>query len=233
MTTGVLLRIIARRWYVLVIALVVAGCAFVLMNRAGGAYVAQTNVMFIAPGTDAIGTFDDGYRDTLVNFAAAIERDFHDGKQTDRLAEHASLFGAGVSEGYQVVLPNSGGQWENSFATPALAVNVTGRSAAAVSSTMSRLLERIDSLARDRQLESNVAPENMILTDRLPAEAVISYVGSSRSTQARALVMLVAVSLCIASALAAWIDHRAGRRRLPAQITSSSLSLHPRKVRVP
>ena len=233
MTTGVLLRIFARRWYVLVIALVVAGFAFVLMNRAGGAYVAQTKVMFIAPGTDAIGTFNDGLRDTVVNFAAVIEREIHDGKQTDRLAEHASLFGAGVPEGYQVVLPNSGGQWENSFATPALAVSVTGPSAADVSSTMSRLLDRIDFLARDRQLESNVAPENMIVTDRLPTEAVISYAGSSLSTQARALVMLVAVSLGIASTLAVRIDHRARRHRPLAQTTSSPSTRHPRKVRVP
>ena len=232
MTSGALLRILARRWYVLVVALIVAGFAFVLMNRTGGAFVAETQVMFIAPGTDAIGTVDDGYRDTLVNFAATIEREFHDGKQADRLAEHASLFGSGVSDGYQVVLPNNGGQWENSFATPALSVSVTGPTAAEVSATMTTLLDRIDTLSYDRQIASNVAPENMILTERLPTDAAISYVGSSRSTQARAAVMLVAVCLGIAAAMAVAIDRRSSQRGSPAPISSSSFTPQSRKVRV-
>lgn len=231
MNTGALLRILARRWYVLIAAVIIAGFAFVFMARTGGAYVSEAQVVFIAPGTDAVGAFDEGYRDTLVNFAAAIEREFHNGEQSNRLAEHAPLFGAGVTQGYQVVLPNSGGQWENSFATPGLSVSVAGPSAEWVSATMSSLLERIDTLADERQVASGVAPENMIVTDHVPTELVISYIGSSRGTQARALLALAAVGLGVGAAAAVSIDRRALSRRSPAHVTSPP-PINPRKVRV-
>lgn len=213
MTSGALLRILARRWYVLLVGILVIAGAFVTMQRAGGAYTTQVSVIFVAPGNKGVGEIKAADLETLVDFAAVVEREYHDGKPTERLAENASLFGSGVAQGSQVLLPNSGTQWASSFARPALSVKVVGPSVGWVNARLQGILTRIDTIATERQTAAGVAQENLITTERTPIAARIDHVDSTLGTQARALVALTIVGLGLSASAAVALDRALARQR--------------------
>jgi len=208
-TAPALLRVLFRRWYIVLAVLAVAGMCFVLLDRAGGTYVSETKVVFVIPGSTAVGVFDDRKRDTLVEFVAAVELEVNRGEPPDRLAESAPLVGAGVRQGSQVVMPNTGGQWQYSFPDPVLSVRVAGSSPQEVRASLQRLLDRIDTVTADQQRGMDV--RDVISTERVPVEATVDYVGGSRRTQARALLAFGLVGLGLAAVAAVSVDRLAGR----------------------
>lgn len=214
MTTPDLIRVLLRRWQVVLAVVAVIAVSFAVLNRSGGTYVAETTVVFVIPGSAAVGVFDDRKRDTLVEFAAAVELEVNNGEPPDRLSPSAPLVGAGVSEGHQVVMPNTGGQWQFSFPEPVLSVRVTGTSPESVRETLSSLVEQIDTVTQNRQVGVN--GQDVISTERVPAEATVSHVGPSRRTQTRALLILGLVGLGLAGVAAVltdrFVDRHAGRR---------------------
>lgn len=228
MTAQALIRVLFRRWYVFLAVLAVIGFGFAALSRTGGAYAAETTVVFVVPGSAAVGVFDDRKRDTLVEFVGAVELEVNHGEPPDRLPESAPLFGAGVSQGYQVTMPNAGGQWQLSFPDPVLSVRVTGPSPDWVRATLATLLDRIDTVTENRQGTMNARVA--ISTDRVPAEATVSHVGPSRQTQLRALLVLGVVGPGLAAAAAVLVDRLAGRlskRRRHAEPLGPVLSSTP------
>lgn len=225
MTARALLGILFRRWYVVVVVLAVFAATFVTLDRAGGGYVSAAKVIFVMPGGAAVGVFDDRKRDTLVEFVAAIEVEVNEGKPPDRLSEAAPLFGAGYSEGTQVVMPNTGGQWQYSFPDPVLSVRVASPTPEQARATLTSLLDRIDTLAADRQSSMNT--RDLISTERVPDDTTVNYVGGSRRTQARALLALGLVGIGSAAVAAVLVDRVASRlSRSRRQTTSPGGSAH-------
>jgi hypothetical protein len=215
-TTFLLFRMLARRWYVVVAVFVLTGLAYTSIATTGGAYAAQADVVFVAPGTDSVGGFDERYRDSLVHFAEAVEREYHGGRTPIRLGDEAPLFGTGIDQGEQVLLPNTGSQWQVSYDSPRLSVDVVGPDPQWVRQRLGAVLDRVEALASERQQRSGVADSFLIRTDRAPREPVVEYVGSSRGAQVRALIALVAVSAGFAATLVVLID-RVVERRTPAR----------------
>ena len=213
MTVRTLFSILRRRWYIMVIGVGLAIVAFITMNRAGGVYTTEASVIFSPPGAAGVAPVSDGYQETLVAFTAAVEREYDNGREADRLAENATLYGAGVARGSQVLLPNSGGQWQTSFATPALDVKIVGPSPAWVQDELNRIVDRISSIARRQQAEQGVAAKNYITTALNPEQPDVSYVGSLKSTQARALAALLVLGLGLSAFAATLVDSVVARRR--------------------
>ncbi|TFD57448.1 hypothetical protein E3T43_08095 [Cryobacterium sp. Hh7] len=205
MTTRSLMQILARRWYVVIVVLMLTGLVYFTLARPGS-YSSQVQVVFVAPGDVALAPFNDQRRETLVSFAAAIESEMNNGRPTDRLAELAPLFGAGVDQGYQVLLPNRGGQWQYSFPDPVLTVRAVGPSPEWVITTVDGLVTRIDALVTDRQQNSGVAVVDFIHTEQVPNDTAVDYFGSSTSARTRALVSLLLVGLALSSFLAVMFD---------------------------
>jgi hypothetical protein len=228
LTALALLRSAGRRWYVVLVGLAVTVLCYSLLSHSGGAYSTQTSVLFVSPGDKGFGEINDGNLNSLIDFAAVVERKIHDGEPSDRLAENASLYGSGISKGDQVLLINSGSQWENSFGTPALAIKVVGPSAAWVSNRLDEITSRILRISQTSQIDAGVKTENMIATQLVPSTSAVGYIGSTRSTQARGLVALLAVggglSLAAAVGLDRLISRRSRRSFIPAAV-------HPRAPR--
>ena len=211
MTTRSLLAIIGRRWYILLVGVAAAGVAF-LMLRSDGVYTTQARVAFVSPGISDVGQTDDGQLETLTAFAAAVEREYHDGKQSDRLAENATLYGAGIDQGVQALLPNTGGQWQMSFANAAIDISVVGPTPEWVLQQRDAAVDRVQQIALRQQEESGVPPKNRITTLVIPASQV-GHVGPTRSTQARAAGVLLLLGLSLSAAAAAVVDGVVSRRR--------------------
>lgn len=214
MTTRRLLRILSGRWYVAVVVLTLTGLLYVTLARAGSAYVSEAQVVFTAPGDVAVAPFNDQRRETLVSFVAAIESELNNGRPTDRLAESAPLFGAGVNQGYQVLLPNAGGQWQYSFPDPVLTIRVVGPNSQWVTSTVASLVTRINVLVADRQHDSGVGSADSIHTAQVPDVIAVDQVGSSTATRARALVSLLLVGLGVSAYLAVMVDRWSQKEKM-------------------
>lgn len=229
MTTSLLVRMLVRRWYIPVAVFVLAGLAYTSVAATGGAYAAQTDVVFLAPGTDSVGGFDERYRDSLVHFAEAVEREYHRGRTPIRLADEPPLHGTGIDQGEQVVLPNTGSQWQVSFDSPRLSVDVVGPDPEWVRDRLAGVLDRVEALALERQQHSGVADSFLIRTDRAPREPVVHFVGSSRGAEVRALIAILAVSAGLAAALTVFVE-RTVDRRTPARRPTRSPS-HEGSVR--
>jgi hypothetical protein len=227
-TTRTLLGIVGRRWYVVLLGALLPIVVF-LMMRTDGAYTTQARVAFIAPGISDVGQTDDGQLETLTAFAAAVERVYHDGKTSDRLAENATLYGAGVSQGVEVLLPNTGGQWQMSFANAAIDISVVGPSPEWVLAQRQSAIERIQQITRVQQQKSGVDPDAIITTLVIPASQV-GHVGATRSTQARAGLILMVIGLSLSTSAAALLDGAISRHRRRRSLSVSSPLMAARPV---
>ncbi|TFB89348.1 hypothetical protein [Cryobacterium luteum] len=205
MTTRNLLQILARRWYVVIVVLIATGLLYATLARPGS-YYSEVQLVFVAPGDVALAPFNDQRRETLVAFAAAIASEMHNGRPTDRLAERAPLFGAGVDQGYQVLLPNRGGQWQYSFPDPVLMIRAVGPTPQWVTTTVDGLVTRITALVADRQRGTGVPIVDAVHIERVPNETTVNFVGSSAGAHARALASLLLVGLAVSAFLAVTVD---------------------------
>ena len=223
LTTPELLRVLRRRWHVIAGGLVAVGLIFLVLLRSGGAYVTQNAIIFVPPGGLALDHVDEGYRGSYVNFAAAVERRLLEGRAADRLAENANLYATGIDAGYRLLVPNSGGQWQQSFRVPGISVQVAGPSRAWVRTTADSLLGRIGTEAEALQRSASVASADRIDSKRLVETVDVQYMGSTFATQVRALLALGALGLGLSVALAVLLDR--GRLPVPSVLRRVPVSL--------
>lgn len=208
MTSSQLLRALLRRWYVMLACAVLTVVAISLAGTVQGVYRTQVDVVFLP--TNSTNALED-QTDSLVHFAAIIEREFNGSSDTAGVSSSsATLYGAGVRSGYQVTLPSSGGQWRTNFNRPVLAVEVVDSSAERAREVRQGVLARIDALVRSRQEKLGVAPKNVITTFQSPEKPVVSYITGSPPRAAAALGILGTGIAITASVL---VDRVRARRR--------------------
>ncbi len=220
MTTWSIFEVLRRRWYVLLATAAIGVIVFVNLEHQPGVFSTQTTVYFSSPGS-GVSIAQDWQRDSLVAFAAAVERIYDGGRPADRLGEGATLPGSGITEGSSVLLPNRGGQWQNSFATPGLSIKVSGPTSDWVKRELDTDIARISAIAKNLQDGQNVSDENRITTDVSPADPSLSYSATSGSMRLRALAAfgVMGIGIGIGAALAADIIARALRyRRLDREL---------------
>lgn len=164
-----------------------------MLSKNNGVYTAQVDAVFLAPTPTDSGNPIEGRSDSLIYFAAIVEREFNEGQVTGRLATpDATLAGAGVRQGYTVTMPNVGGQWQTNFGRPVLSVEVVDSSPELVRTVLSDQVNRIRELTDG--LQQSVAPANRIRVGLSPAEAQVAYVGGSRS---KVLVGVAAIGFMV------------------------------------
>jgi hypothetical protein len=201
-----------RRWYVVVAGILLAVLVFGLFSRSSAVYESESTIVFVSPGEAPITGVDDNQTDSLVAFATLIQTQMNDSHTIARLASaNATLFGAGIRQGYQVAVPNYGGQWQESFPNPDIDVQVVGPTAAWVQSTQNRLLDRIQKLTVSSQQKLGV-PKDQWIVASLAAPNPVQFVGASKGMRERGLLALLAVGFCLSACGATLLD-RALRRR--------------------
>ena len=210
MTAAQLIRVVLRRWYVVIAVLILTGIATVLAGRVPGVYSTQVDVVFTAPSTPNSLQVSN---DSLVQFAAVIERRFNGNSAPAALSGGTTLYGQGVRSGSAVTLPNSGGQWQTNFNQAALSIEVVGPTPERVQAVADDLSARVRSLAVKEQVDRGVAPLNQVGTLESPAVPVINYIEGRYS---RAKIGIIAVGSGIALLAAVMTDRiviRVRRRR--------------------
>ena len=126
-----------------------------------------------------------------------------------------SLVGLGISHGYSVTLPNSGGQWRYEFEKAELDVQIVGRSeeelAVLLHEATSRVADQMDELQDEQRVEESLRAS----VRRSPADpAVIMNAGRPTRAAGAALVLGFFVLLTLAMVdVEGWLLMGALRRR--------------------
>lgn len=204
MITRALLTALARRWYVVAAALVLTAAVAHHLGPARQVFWIRADVVFLPPDrTDGTGNALEGEDQSLVYFAAAVEREVNRGAEPLRLAStDATIYGAGTYRGQTVILPNAGSQWQASYNRPVLGIQVVDATAAASQARFERVLDRILAVVRDRQAEAGVGATELIRTRLAPdAPTPVLVTGSTR--RAEAGVLLLGSGLAVALGLGA------------------------------
>ncbi|CAN5117892.1 hypothetical protein BH09ACT2_BH09ACT2_09200 [soil metagenome] len=195
MSLNSILRALGRRWYVLAVFVLLTLVGASAAVKANPVYWARVDIVLLAPPS---GDNPNSLRTTtesLVDFAGIIEREINGNHVAPRFsASSATLYGAGVRDGYKVALQNDGGQWSNSFRQPVLDVEAVASSPEGVKSKLIDVVSRIDSLVESRQAAAAVPPTELITTLSSPSPASIVRIGGSRLRAVGAVGLLGAVS---------------------------------------
>lgn len=180
MTTAGLLAALRRRWYVVVLGAIATVLVTSSVIRVPGVYWTQVDVVFLPPSNPNAGNVLEGESEGLIHFAAVVDRAFNGEPHGARLSSaSASLYGAGVRDGYSVALVDTGGQWRSAFSRPVLSVEVVGSDRDAVAADLDAIVARIDRIVVDQQKKRGTPTESWITTELAPSVPVIAYVSGS------------------------------------------------------
>jgi hypothetical protein len=208
MTAGEFFRVLIRRWYVLGLFAVITVVMVGLASRTNGLYWTQVDVVFLPPSN--FNLLQD-HTDGVVQFAAVIEREFNGNRGgVPPTLPGGTLYGEGITRGYDVTLLNSGTQWGNNFNRQVISVEVVDSTPSRVDAVVKQLTTRIDALVIRQQDAVGVAPKNRIETYELPARPVISHVQGSRVRADIAIAALGAALGAVASVLIDRLLRRVG-----------------------
>ncbi|AXE38686.1 hypothetical protein [Acidipropionibacterium virtanenii] len=212
----------ARRWYVVVAAVLCALGVGYMWMRDGGCYSAATTVSFTLPARSALLPESGREDGSVIAFAGAVAGEINQGREPATYAsDDAPLYGVGVRQGVLVAMPNSGGQWSSMYARADIEIQVVGRSREWVEMTRRATIQKVLAVSRERQVSAYSDPQRFIVPTVMPLTSGIQHVTVSRTEQLLAFCALVSAGMLVGTSGAvmldrAWARYRTAQRR-PAQ----------------
>lgn len=210
MTSRELLRVLRRRWYVLVAGAALTLASLVVVLERPGVYWTQMELVLVAPAEPYYPNTVADAPHSLAPLAGLLVSDWN-GPRSPLLTSSSgtTLFGLGVRDGVQVRLPNEGSQFQPLFTGPSVDVQVVGRTAEEVTARAEQARDEVETLLERRQARAGVAARNRVRAISSPAALDVQHITGSR-TRALAATGLVGVAV---TALAAWGWDRAAASR--------------------
>ncbi len=211
MTVGTLWTALRRRWPVMLAGLLLTLALCVVTWRAPGVYWASMKIYFLVPASTQQPNQLAPDSSTAIAFAGVIQTEINDGV-VPRTANSpdVTLVDQGIYDGWSVLLPDSGGQWADNFAEPALIVQASGPTAEVVQTRMYELLDTITSLVAAREDAAHVPAASRIDFTMSPPTVAVQYSNGHRS---RAVGIIVALGVFVSLAACAFTDRVAATRR--------------------
>lgn len=207
MSPGELFRTLRRRWYVLLLAAVLAAAGALQVLRPTTTYVSTAIVVLKPPVTGNQPNQLANLQPPLaaVSLAAVQQLESSDGE--------AELRAAGVAGSYRLIPRNSGTSVTPRYLIPSLQIQAEHTDAATADRSVLKVVEVYGKHLADMQAEQQIpAAGRMSVTLLVPPSAVAQLGTKSRGLAGTALLALVAGVAC-----ALWTDQflagRARRRR--------------------
>jgi hypothetical protein len=164
---------------VIVAGLIVTVAAGGYLIRLPGTYWSEVNVVFLPPLSEKNPNSLQTGSTSLITFAGVVAQEVGSSTPITTVSDSVSLVSIGVKHGYQVRLPNDGGQWSNDFDKQFLDVQATGSTPQEVASTMRMVLAKISTALATMQSEAGVDKSNLVYTSQSPPSIPLYYqVGS-------------------------------------------------------
>lgn len=197
-----------RRWYIPLLTVLLAGGAWVYLDKDGGCFTTSTVVTFTLPARATILP-ESGLEDSnVIAFAGLVASEINNGRPVLAYASRdAPLFGVGVRQGVIVGLPNYGGQWSNSYARAEIEIQIVGLTYEEVRERQTTLLDDVYRVTSEQQ-EANSSSEGRIRAAVLPMTGGIQEVVSSRSSRLIALIALLTSAVLLSGGCSVLIERR-------------------------
>lgn len=209
MTVWDILAALRRQWFVTLVGLTVTVIALVSVRQIPGVFSAGVTVTLLAPGDDNPLRWQS---ESLISTADLAARASNPPDIPSHAAIYLTLADLGIYDGYSARVPNSGGQWENSFEVPQIVVEATGSSELIVQERIGTTVDRIQRVLSELQAGQGVAVPLRVVSKVDPVVPAIIY---NDGSPARASLMTIMIGLC-ATCLAAVMTARGARRRREA-----------------
>ena len=208
-----LVRLIARRWPIVLIGAIVVGAAAYLAIQDRSVYFNRTEVVFMAPSSTLNPNSLQTRSEDLIIAAGLVAKRVMGPERAEKyVSPDANLAGIPpTGRDYWIRLPDTGGQWAPHFADQLLLLDVVGESREAVVETRDDAIAMIRSELDRLQREQGVAPVNDITVSVTPEVAVVEEVHGSK---ARALGMTVALGAAGTAAVIVALEIARTRRNL-------------------
>jgi hypothetical protein len=187
-----------------------------------GVYYSREQLRFLAPtGEGNTNTLQLSPR-SMVMVAGAVGQMIDDDQGPRAASQNVTITGMGISNGWSVTLPNTGGQWANNYTNPYLDVQVAGPSATEVATTMRSLVTRINAALARLQRAQHVARVNLIRTQ-------LSSLGSppiyyQRGSRMRAVLAVLALGFGVTAAGTGAARRSAARRAATPEVVAGQRS---------
>lgn len=190
-----MLQALMRRWYVVLLALVVAlGTSYVVKEKPG-VYWSRAEVTFLAPASAIYPNSLTTRSSDLVVTASLVAKHINGNLTWNKLSDPAAtIVGEGVYDGWAVRVPDYGGQWSRVYARQVLDVQVSGPTEAAVRERQTQLLAEIGQVLA--QLQEGAAPANRITTTVQPDPPNVVYFPGSKM-RSLAMIWLLAAAAAV------------------------------------
>jgi hypothetical protein len=233
-----ILAAIRRRPLITVVGLALTALLAAYVHGRPGLYFTEVNAIFLNPapqtarGSAALDDAApapvnplDGTNPDLISTAGVVARVLAQGASKSLSgSDSISLVGTGLTHGYTVTLPNSGGQWVYQFDRPVLDVQVVGRNPAEVQALLDTAMARIRSTLQAQEMQTGTTKDQMIRVFQNPQRPVIGEgLGDRRRATAVALMLGIMLTLTALHLLqdrvgpirraVRYLRRRSGRRR--------------------
>lgn len=175
-------------------------------------YYSKASVLFLAPISARYPNQFISGGESLIATAGVVRDLVTTGAQNVAVvSDGVTLPALGITHGFSVVLPNSGGQWATNFDKPQLDVQAVGSTPEEVLATMADVVARIEGALGTLQDEAGTVAVNRITTRTDPPDVPVFYVHGDRK---RALAAAALMGSALTVFAAAVIRRRAAQVRI-------------------
>jgi uncharacterized membrane protein len=218
MTARELLRLVIRRWYLMLVGAAITIAALYLATHRPGVYWTQFNVVVLAPVYEYYPNNLADAHYALGPTAGVLVTDWN-GEHRPLLTASGdtTLFGEGKRQAIEIRMPNEGTQWLPLYYSPKIDVQVVDSDPAKVAREAQRVGAELNGLLERRQDALAIRPSVRMTTIMSPAEPTVSYMSGSPARAALAIGLVGAILTTVA---VYWIERW-------------SLWRHSRKLRNP
>lgn len=223
-----LVKLLLRRWYVVVLGAVLSVGALSVTTGQPGVYYTQFNLVLLAPTEQYYPNKMEDPRHALAPLAGVIATDWNDTHPPLFTASgDTTLFGEGLRQGVQVRVPNQGSQWEPAYLTPNISVQVVDSAPETVAANAARITSELNTLLLSRQEAMGVRPTMRVTMLAAPEVPSVDYISGSRTRAALATGVVGAILTVIA---VYWLERLLIRRRRPRLRVQADWSAMPRQA---
>jgi hypothetical protein len=202
MTSRDLLRLVLRRWYLMVLGAMLSLALLSVVWRAPGVYWTQFDVVLLEPTSRLNPNSIEDPRFSMAPMAGVMVTDVNGDHRVPVLASpDTTLYGEGLREGTRVRVPNTGSQWLPLYSQPRIDVQVVSRDPALVERRAQDATARLRAVLDRRQDELAVGPRVRMSTITSPRDPIIAHVTGNRSRAALGTALLGATLTTLAVCL--------------------------------
>ncbi|GAA2200405.1 hypothetical protein [Sinomonas flava] len=215
MSAADVLFCMARRWYFVLAGILLTWVGCVATAPGQHVYSARASVVFLWPGSGPVSPTDDTAVPALVNFAAMVRLAVPaiSSGSTDGGAFGGSLVGSEVRQGYTLILPNSGGQWSQSYNQPMLAIEAVDLTPEAAERQLTSIMRQIDQATSELQARLNIPMPERVTTTAGTANIDLVDGGVNSGTRLRGVAALAGLGSFLTIVATVVGDHALTRFR--------------------